>query len=146
MIAPFAPASEPEPGTLRVSDNDVRGIHLTLLADDGRSKAAKEPNKIMVGPSNGWPIVLAPPNDGPALSIAEGIETALSVYQETGFGAWTAGSAGRMPELADKVPDWIECVTIAAEGDPAGQRGAEQLAERLARRGIEVRIMETADA
>jgi hypothetical protein len=144
MIAAFGIPDEPEPGFMRVQN--VAGIHFTLLRPDGGGKAGTDRDKFMVGRSTGWPIVVATPGDSLAIVIGEGIETVLSIHQETGFGAWAAGTAGRMPELADKVPDWIECVTIAAEGDSAGQRGAHQLADRLAVRGIEVRMMETANA
>lgn len=140
LIAPFALASEPEPGALHVAEKHIYGIHLTLVAADGKGKAGTERDKIMIGPSNGWPIILAPPNDGLAMGIAEGIETALSMHMQTGIGVWAAGCAGRLPAIADKIPDHIEAVTIAAEDDPAGQRGALQLYERLHARGIEVRM------
>jgi hypothetical protein len=140
MIAPFALASEPVPGVLHVAENDIYGVHLTLLHPDGNGKAEAEPNKYMVGPSNGWPIVLAPPSDGLALGIAEGIETALSMHMQTGVGVWAAGSAGRLPALADRVPGYIESVTVAVEDDPAGRRGAEALVQRLHARGIEARL------
>ena len=54
----------------------------------------------------------------------------------TGLGVWAAGAAGRMPALADKVPRWIDVVTIAAEADDAGRKGAAGLADRLRARGI----------
>ena len=84
------------------------------------------------------PIVIAPPNDLLGLAITEGIEDGLSVYQATGLGVWVAGSAGRMPGLADKVPNYIEAVTIYAHADEAGQRGANGLADALVERGVEV--------
>jgi hypothetical protein len=42
-----------------------------------------------------------------------------------------------MPALADKIPNFIECVTIAAHPDAAGQKGAHALAEALEARGVE---------
>jgi hypothetical protein len=62
------------------------------------------------------------------------------VHQTTSLGAWVAGSAGRMPKLADVIPRYIECVTIYAHADKAGQHGAEQLAQALDQRSIEVLI------
>jgi hypothetical protein len=138
MIAAFGLADEPEPGILFISDNEVRGIHLTFLERDGSSKADIQPNKIMLGPSSGWPIVVAPPSDLLALAVTEGIEDALSVYQATGLGVWAAGAAGRMPALVPMVPNYIECVTIYAHRDEAGQRGAHAMADALLLRGIEV--------
>ncbi|MER9233641.1 toprim domain-containing protein [Mesorhizobium sp. M0622] len=139
MIAAFGIAAEPEPGVLAIEDSAVRGVHLTRLRANGSGKA-ENPAKVMVGRSAGFPIVLAPPNDLLGLAIAEGIEDALSVYQATGLGAWAAGSAGRMPALSAQIPDWIDCVTIAADPDAAGQRGAIGLADELARRAIETFI------
>jgi len=46
------------------------------VTPDGR-KAPVDPVKIMLGPSAGLPIVLAPANDLLAIDIAEGIEKGL---------------------------------------------------------------------
>jgi Toprim domain len=135
MIAAFALAGEPEPGLLSVLDDRVCGVHLTLLKPDGSGKAETPRNKLTVGPSSGWPIVLAPLNDLLGLVICEGIETGLSVFEATGCGVWVAGSASRMPALADRVPPYVDCVTIAGEAD-AGRKGAVRLAERLHARGM----------
>jgi hypothetical protein len=143
MIAAFGVPSEPEPGVLEIADNDVCGIHITRLAADGSGKAgaatdADITDKIMIARSTGWPIVLAPPNDLLGLAVAEGIEDALTAHQATGLGAWAAGSASRLPALADKVPNYVECVTIYAHADPDGRKGAVELARQLAERGVEV--------
>ena len=45
--------------------------------------------------------------------------------------------------LADKVPTYVEVVTIAVDDDQAGRRGAYDLARRLDERGIEVILYET---
>ena len=140
MIAALAFASEPEPGVLALGDQPIMGVHLTLLRPDGRGKAdGVESPKLTVGQGSvGIPICIAPPNDLMGLAITEGIEDALSVHQATGLGVWAAGSAGRMPALADKVPAYVECVMIAAHPDPAGQTGAIALADALSARGVEV--------
>jgi hypothetical protein len=95
---------------------EVRGVHLTFLRSDGTGKADIDRPKIMLGPSNGWPIVIAEPNDLLALAITEGIEDALSI-STTGVGAWAAGSCTRIRGLADVVPECIECLTIAGDFD-----------------------------
>lgn len=139
MVAAFGLCEEPEPGELAIADEAVRGIHLTFLIPDGSGKADVDPNKIMVGSSSGWPIVLAPPNDLLGLTICEGIETGLSLFEATGLGVWAAGAASRMPALADKVPGYIDCVTIAAEPDD-GEAHAQELARRLQARGLHVEM------
>jgi len=128
-----------------VTHQAIHGVHLTFLRPDGLGKAPIQPSKIMIAQSIGLPIVVAPPNDGLGLVIAEGIEDALSAHAATGLGAWAAGSAGRMPRLANAVPTYIEAVTIIADNDQAGQRGAHELASRLRARGIDA-ILSILDA
>jgi hypothetical protein len=140
MIAAFGLAEEPEPGVLSIADDAVAGIHITRISIDGAAKAGTDADKIMVGSSLGFPIVLAPVNDLLGLAIAEGIEDALSAHQATGLGAWAAGSASRLPALADAIPTCIEAVTIVVDPDLAGRRHAGELAELLGNRSIEVRL------
>src|SRR6516165_10840359 len=135
MIAAFGIAYEPEPGLLEIADGQVRGVHITRLAPDGSDKAGTERDKIMLGSSVGYPIVLAPANDLLGLAIAEGIEDALSLHASTALGAWAAGAASRLPALADTVPSYIEAVTIAVDDDDDGRRNADALAKRLLQRG-----------
>jgi hypothetical protein len=142
MIVPFGIPQEPEPGRLAIAEHEVAGVHLALLKPDGSDKAGTGRDKIMIGPSLGSPLALAPPNDLLGLAVTEGIEDGLTVHQETGLGVWAAGAAGRMPALADAVSDFIECVTIFAHPDPAGQQGARELARLLVKRGIEVFIQQ----
>jgi len=140
MISAFGIAAEPEQGILALSDDAVTGVHLTKLNRDGSAKAEANPNKIMIGKSSGYPIVLASPNDCLGLAVSEGIEDGLSIYQATGLGVWAAGSASRMAALAPRIPDYIEAITIAADADPAGQSNALRLAEALDAGGIEIFI------
>jgi hypothetical protein len=139
MLAAFGMAQESEPGVLFVPPDAIRAIHLTRLKPDGIDKADIPNSKIILGRgASGVPIVVAPPNDLLGLAITEGIEEALSVHAATGLGAWAAGSASRMPALADAVPEFIECVKIVADDDNAGRKFSLQLAERLTSRGITV--------
>jgi hypothetical protein len=141
MIATFGLADESEPGVLR-APREAGAIHLTLLRPDSSGKANVERPKLIIGSPGHLPIVLAPPNDLLGLAIVEGIETGLSVYAATGLGVWAAASASRMPALADVLPSYVECATIYQEGDPAGRRGAQELAQKLVKRGVEVLIAE----
>jgi Toprim domain-containing protein len=141
MIAAFGIAEEPEPGEIKIPE--VRGVHLTFLKPDGSGKADIDKPKIMLGPSCGFPIVVAQPNDLLGLAITEGIEDALSVREATGFGAWAAGSASRMAALATRIPGYIDTLTIFSHSDDAGERGAYALASALSSLGVEV-LMEGA--
>jgi hypothetical protein len=139
LITAFGLPDEREPGTL-AAPCAVDSVHLTLLRPDGTSKADVEHPKLVVGRPLGRPIALAPANDLLGLVICEGIEDTLSAHQATGLGAWAAGSAGFMPALAGAVPDHIECVTVYAHPDKAGQDGARALAAALINRNKEVRV------
>jgi hypothetical protein len=142
LIACFGLAPETEPGVLEPPAN-VDAVLRTYLRSDGRGKAVIDDPRKFLGSPGALPLVLAPPNDLNGLAITEGIEDGLSVYEATGLGVWVAGGAGRMPALAEMVPDYIETITIFADGDKAGQEGAGKLAAALDARGIaEVRITE----
>jgi hypothetical protein len=111
-------------------------VHLTKLLRDGSGRIDAPNAKIMLGRgSQGTPIVIAPPNDLLGLAICEGIEDALSIHEATGLGAWAAGSAGRMPALAESVPSHIECVSVIGHDDTGRKYGIE-LIKRLRRHDI----------
>lgn len=139
MIAAFGVPHEPEPGTLVIADDAVRGVHITRLAPDGMGKAGSDTDKIMIGTSVGSPIVLAPANNLFGIAVTEGIEDALSVHLATGLGAWAAGSASRLPALVGAIPSYVESVTILVDDDEDGRRHAGELAVRLLSRGVQVR-------
>jgi Toprim domain len=138
MIAAFGFCEEPEPGVIDPPAN-VTGVHITRLTLDG-CKAPIDPVKIMLGPSAGVPIVLAPANDLLAIDITEGVESGLSVLEWRGAGVWVAGSAGRMPALVKNLPPYTECLHIFAERDEAGLRFAREAALIAAARGIETHV------
>lgn len=139
MIAAFGIPSEPEPGVIHIPAVALRGVHVTRLAPGGCGKAGTERDKIMIGRSLGAPIVLAPANDLLGMTIAEGIEDALSVHEATGLGAWAAGAASRLPALANALPAYIESITVMVDDDPDGRRHAGELVRLVEHRGIEVR-------
>lgn len=141
MLAAFGITSEPEPGALAIADNAVRAVHLTRLLPDGSDRERGPDSKITVASPGGAPILLAPMNDALSLAICEGIEDALSVHSALSIGAWAAGSASFMPSLAEAVPSYTDSVSIFAHADQAGERGAAELAVRLAARGLHVEII-----
>jgi hypothetical protein len=145
MIAAFGMAHEIEPGVIAIANDALRGVHLTRLLPDGSDRERGEQAKIMIAHSTGWPIVLASANDMLGLAIAEGIENTLVAHEAAGLGAWAAGSASRLPPLSDRIPNYLDCVTIIADDDPDGRRFAGVLAERVRARGIEA-ILPGADA
>jgi hypothetical protein len=143
LIAAFGMATGPEPGMLAIDDADVRAVQLIKLKPDGSKAEAgpDNPNKIIISKAGlGSPVVLAPPNDLLGLAICEGLKDALSIHEATGLGAWASGGWARMAALADAVPDYMDFVTIVADRDPDGIRGANALADRLSKRGIKNKV------
>jgi phage/plasmid primase-like uncharacterized protein len=135
LIAAYGVPEEPEHGLLAELCH-VEAVHLTLLQPDGSGKAAVGRPKISIGSHAGLPIVVAPPNDPLGLTIAEGIEDALSVHAATGLGAWAAGGASFMPKLADAVPDYIDWFGIMADDNEAGHSNSRELYRLLIERGL----------
>jgi hypothetical protein len=138
MIGAFGFCDEPEPGRI-TPPVVVNGVHLTRLTMQG-DKAPIDPVKIMLGPTAGLPVVLAPVNDGLGLAITEGIEDGLSVFEETGLGVWVAGSAGNMPKIAAALPSYVECVTIFAHRDENGLRFAKEATRLIDAMKVEVHL------
>jgi hypothetical protein len=149
MIGAFGMAHETEPGILVIGNDDITGVHITKLKPDGSDKAELdgESPKRTIGLDNRAPIWLAAVNDGLGLVIAEGIEDGLSAHEATGLGAWAAGTANRMPDMAAAVPDYVECVTIMvdADADNAGEKYSTELAQLLVARNIGVRLARSGD-
>jgi hypothetical protein len=145
-FSPNDPKAVPWKGEPRLPDNsphianpDVVGVHIIKLRPDGSDRLRDvEDAKITVGKDFVAPIVLAPVGDLLTLTIAEGIEDALTDHDLTGRGAWAAASAGRMAGLAALVPSYVESVTILVDDNAAGRAGSAALADALDRRGIEV--------
>ncbi|MCW5581166.1 MAG: hypothetical protein KIS72_07490 [Luteimonas sp.] len=165
----FAPAL-PESDTARCypamlaaivdGGGDLIGVHRTYLRPDGRGKAAVPAAKKVAGRVAGGSIRLA--QAGPAIGLAEGIETALSVMQATGLPCWSVVSLGNLagpggtarypvphpqrpgvslpsiePDLDRPgivLPDVVRAVELYADADSRDPLTAERLVRRGARR------------
>lgn len=104
----------------RFGGEAVTGVHLTKLAADGSGKAGSDPDKVMIGPSNGQPIIICDNPDREELVIAEGIEDTASVVTATGWSGWAAGSAGRIPSVVAAAARYSK-VYLAVDHDRAGK-------------------------
>lgn len=113
-----------------------RAITRIALRPDGSAKASIPRQKQFLGVVGGAAIKVDADDEVlTGLHIAEGIETALAVWRGGGRPVWALGSAGaieRLPVLAG-----VECVTIAADNDPAGLRAARNCASRWQAAGRE---------
>lgn len=120
----------------RGTDDTPLAVHRTFLAHDGAGKAPVKPQKMMLGPTRGGTVRLAPVAS--KLMVGEGIETALSAMQVTGTPAWAALSTSGLRSLV--LPDAVEEVVILVDADPPGEAAARDTAARLLRQGREVWI------
>jgi putative DNA primase/helicase len=114
---------------------DIAGVHRTFLDETG-SKAPISRPKMMLGPSAGGAVRLAP--HGGTLIVTEGIETGLSVMQSTGLPTWAALSTSGLTALV--LPDEVREVLIAADRDDAGEMAALKAAARWVKEKRRVRI------
>ena len=118
--------------------NDVIAVHRTWLLPDGRGKAPVNPKKMMLGRALGGGIQLSKP--AKTMVVAEGLETALSVLQETGLPVWAGLSTSGMVGLVLPEPPLAQEVIIACDNDPAGLKAADQAAENWTKQGRNVRL------
>ena len=115
---------------------EIVAIHRTYLRADGKGKAGVSKQKMMLGPVGGGAVRLSP--HGPTLVVAEGIETAMTVLQETKHPVWAALSKGGIENLI--LPDDVTEVTIAADHDEPGLEAANKAARKWTAAGRKVRI------
>jgi hypothetical protein len=125
----------------RVDDQNGEfvAIHRTWLLPDGSGKAKLREPKWSLGPiSRGAAVRLAPA--GPALAIAEGIETALTAIVATGIPAWSALTAGGIQRLV--LPTEVIEVVVIADHDRSGvgEQHAQLAADKWLRERRRVRI------
>ncbi len=90
----------------------------------------------MLGKCAGGAVRLAPA--GPELVLSEGIETGLSVQQATGLPVWATLSTSGLRAVI--LPPATTVVTIAADGDEAGEVAAQAAARRFIAEGRAVKI------
>ena len=137
MIAAFGKTTELEPGLVSISEDIIRGVHLTRLTPRAASSRGMQ-SASSVSVQLARRLCLRPANDLLGLAITEGIEDAISVHEATGLAAWAAGSASRLPAIAPAVPEWIDCVTVLADNDEdgVGLKFARLLIDQLNSRGI----------
>ena len=115
---------------------DVVAVHRTFLVADGRKKAPVSQNKMMLGPCTGGAVRFE--EHGAELVLAERLETALSVLQATGKPVWACLSTSGLKAVI--LPPEVKTVIIAADGDEAGEKAAQEAARRLYLQGRELRI------
>lgn len=123
--------------SLATDYREARGLHITWLqrTTEGWRRAERR----YLGPKKGCVVRLWPDEAvSTGLAVAEGVETALALahaYRPT-WACLDAGNLAEFPVLAG-----IECLTIAADHDPAGIAAAEACGQRWADAGRDVEIV-----
>ena len=107
---------------------EVTAIQCVYLNLETAGKADVESPKKTFGPAAGGAVRLAA--HGPRLALCEGVETGLSVLQACpGLPVWaTVGTAGFNNLI---IPPGVAELTIAADGDEAGEAAALKAAQRF---------------
>jgi phage/plasmid primase-like uncharacterized protein len=115
------------------AEGRLQGVHLTFLRPDGLGKAQIERPRLIHGEMIGGAVRLAPA--GPKLGIAEGIENAATVQQETDLPSWAALSACNLNRL--ELPAAVQEVVIIADrgetGEGAARRAVNTYRDRVVR-------------
>ena len=115
----------------------VHGIAGNFFLDPATAgKAGVATSKKGFGPTTGGAIRLAP--HGPRLALAEGLETALSVWQSCpAIPVWAlCGTAGYGAVV---VPPAVEEIVICADSDEAGKVAADSACQRFLSMGYRVK-------
>ncbi len=113
---------------------NVTGIQRTYLTHNGRRAPVNRP-RMALGALRGNAVRLTPTTD--RVWLTEGVEDGLALMQMMGEPAWAVlGTSGYK---SVELPDRIQQVILAPDGDDAGQDVIQEAAHRLAGQGREVR-------
>jgi len=129
---------------IRDKAGQVITLHRIYLTQTGKKARVPEPKKMMPVPDDltvtGGAIRLGEPKAG-IIGVAEGVETALSVFKATQIPTWATVSATLME--AFEVPEGVHTVLIWADKDKSktGEKSANVLKAKLEKRGIRVCVL-----
>lgn len=116
--------------------NELIGVHRTFLNHDGSCKASVELNKKMLGGTSGAAVRFGECLE--VIAIAEGIETALSYWQETGTTTWAILSTSGFSNIVLPSVTLTKEVIILADHDDPGLKAAEIAVKGFVRDGRKV--------
>jgi len=130
---------------LRSPDGHILpAVHRTYLADDCRAKADMPKPKMLLGPSRGGVIALAPISPEGILGIGEGIESSMAAMALFNVPCWSAISAGGMRIFAEALargqPCGLKNLSVFADRGLEGENAAGELRRAAERLGIAASI------
>jgi putative DNA primase/helicase len=103
------------------ADGRLQGVSVTYLRADGAGKAEIEQPRLTRGELLGGAVRLK--LAGPKLGLAEGLEDAATVQQETGLPCWAALGTSNLPKLT--LPAVVRELVIIADRGQAGETAAQ---------------------
>ena len=118
---------------VQAPDRRVVAVHRTWVRSDGRGQAGVASPKKALGPIGVGAVRLGPAQ--PALGLAEGVETALSIMQLFGIPVWAA-LGSRMDRI--ELPDNVIEVQIFGDNGKRGHEAAEKAADNFMNQGQRV--------
>ena len=121
---------------IQAPDRRVMGIHRTFLRGDGKDKVPFTKPRMMLGCCRQGAVRLAAA--GPTLAIGEGIETCLTVMQESKVPTWAALSTIGVAGVI--LPPCVKEVILCPDGDGPGRDAARAAAHRFLSEGRRVRV------
>jgi hypothetical protein len=120
----------------RWPSDEVIAVHRTFLSVNGCGKAPVTPNKKMLGQVAGGAVRFGECLE--VIALAEGIETALSYWQETGVTTWAVLSASGFSNIVLPPVDITKEVIILADHDESGVKAAKLASKRFVQEGRKV--------
>ncbi len=125
-----------------LNGNELIGLHRTYLDGNGNKAPVSPPKKILGKLSGGYTPFGTPQN---ILILAEGIETALSLYAMFQTPVWATLSATNMATVKLPPLPLAQVVYIAQDNDEAGRKASLKAADKLWREGRKVILMNPPD-
>lgn len=123
----------------RWPSDEVIAIHRTFLDLNASGKAPVIPNKKILGKVAGGAVRFGEGLE--VIALAEGIETALSYWQETGVTTWAVLSASGFSNIVIPTVDITKEVIILADHDTTGLKAAKLASKRFVQEGRKVYLI-----
>lgn len=119
-------------------DSETIAIHRTYLQRDGSGKAPIPCQKMVLGSCRGGAVRFGKLNG--RLIIAEGIETALSIYEAAGICTWSVISASGFKNIVIPPVSIVPEIIVAADNDKAGKEAAKIFSNKWIPKGYTIKI------
>lgn len=121
---------------IETAESAFLGVQATWLAEDGRGKCPRGPDRKFLGALKGGRVMLDAA--APEMIVGEGVETVLSASEALSLPAVAALTANNLAAFIP--PLGVGRLVVAFDNDRAGRDAANKLAARMHRVGIRCRM------